>query len=84
MHPLLQCVFKMFKFCPFCLLHRGGPSARPSCCPLCCSEQEKTRIANAFCKRGLDSLNHLVLLVGIPLADLALNSAQGDFPPLLC
>lgn len=42
------------------------------------------RIFNALCKGGVDSLNHLVLLVGIPLADLALNSVQGDLPPLLC
>lgn len=50
----------------------------------CAAAAGKTRIANALYKGGLESLNHSVLLVGPPLADLALNSVQGDLPPLQC
>lgn len=67
-HLLLQYVFELFKFCPFCLLHRSSPPAGSSPCPWCCSYQEKQ---NGYCslKKLSASLNGLVLLKGISLAD---------------
>lgn len=68
MHPL-QCV----KILPILLAAQGTSFSQTILLPLVLQPAGKNRIANALCKGGLDSFNHLVLLVGIPLADLALN-----------
>lgn len=85
-HPLLQCIFKLFKFCPFCMLHRGGPPAGSSCCPLSCSWQEKH---NFYC--SLKWWFSFFKLFGPVQRDLsgrlyylALHSVQSDISALFC